>query len=71
MTWIRRQEWPWWQAGAGMAVSVVAPQHVAGNAYWQTVRPLVDWQFMGARAHQGSRCSDHESVTTPDRMEEV
>jgi hypothetical protein len=31
---------------AGMAVSVVAPQHVAANAYWQTVKPLVDWQFM-------------------------
>jgi hypothetical protein len=31
---------------AGMAVSVVAPQHVAANAYWQMVKPLVDWQFM-------------------------
>jgi hypothetical protein len=31
---------------AGMVVSVVAPEHVAGNAYWQMVKPLVDWQFM-------------------------
>ena len=31
---------------AGMAVSVVAPEHVAANDYWQTVKPLVDWQFM-------------------------
>ena len=31
---------------AGMVVSVVAPAHVAANAYWQGVRPIVDWQFM-------------------------
>jgi len=71
--WLRREEWPWWQAGlllgllnmlafytadhylavsttfsraAGMAVGVVAPAHVAANAYWQKVKPIVDWQFM-------------------------
>jgi len=71
--WLRREEWPWWQAGlllgllnmvafytadhylavsttfsraAGMAVGVVAPAHVAANAYWQKVTPIVDWQFM-------------------------
>ncbi len=31
---------------AGMAVGVVAPAHVAANAYWQKVTPIVDWQFM-------------------------
>jgi hypothetical protein len=73
MQWLRREEWPWWQAGlllgllnmvafftadhylavstafsraAGMAVGAVAPAHVAANAYWQKVRPVVDWQFM-------------------------
>ena len=73
MTWLRRQEWPWWQAGlllgllnmaafytadyylsvsttfsraAGMAVALVAPEHVAQNAYYKMVKPLVDWQFM-------------------------
>lgn len=73
MDWLRREEWPWWQAGlllgllnmvafytadhylavsttfsraAGMAVGVVAPAHVAANAYWQKVTPIVDWQFM-------------------------
>jgi len=73
MSWLRRQEWPWWQAGlllgllnmaafytadhylavsttfsraAGMAVGVVAPAHVAANAYWQMVKPIVDWQFL-------------------------
>lgn len=73
MDWLRRGEWPWWQAGlllgllnmaafftadyylsvsttfsraAGMAVGLVAPEHVAANAYWQKVKPLVDWQFM-------------------------
>lgn len=73
MSWLRRQEWPWWQAGmllgllnvfafytadyylsvsttfsraAGMVVGVVAPEHVAQNAYWQMVKPVVDWQFM-------------------------
>jgi uncharacterized membrane protein YedE/YeeE len=29
-----------------MLVSVVAPEHVAANAYWQKVKPIVDWQFM-------------------------
>lgn len=31
---------------SGMLISVVAPAHVAANAYWQKVQPLVDWQFM-------------------------
>jgi uncharacterized membrane protein YedE/YeeE len=73
MNWLRKEEWPWWQAGlllgllniavfysadyylsvsttfsrfAGMLLSVVAPDHVAANAYWQKVKPIVDWQFM-------------------------
>ncbi len=73
MTWLRREDWSWWQAGlllgllnmfafwsvghylavsttfsraAGMLVGVVAPEHVANNAYWKVVRPIVDWQFM-------------------------
>lgn len=73
MNWLRKEEWPWWQAGlmlgllniatfytsdyylsvsttfsrgAGMLVGIVAPEHVAANAYWQKVKPLVDWQFM-------------------------
>lgn len=73
MSWLRREEWPWWQAGlllgllsmfafytanyylsvsttfsraAGMIVGVVAPEHVATNAYYKVVRPVVDWQFM-------------------------
>lgn len=73
MAWLRREDWPWWQAGlllgllnmfafwsvghylavsttfsraAGMLVGVVAPEHVASNAYWKVVRPIVDWQFM-------------------------
>lgn len=73
MSWLRREEWPWWQAGlllgllnmaafytadyylsvsttfsraAGMIVGLVAPDHVAANAYWQKVKPIVDWQFM-------------------------
>ena len=73
MDWLRKQEWPWWQAGlllgllnmavfytadhylavsttfsraAGMVVEVVAPAHVAANAYWANVKPIVDWQFM-------------------------
>ena len=73
MHWLRRAEWPWWQAGlllgllnmfafytadyylsasttfsraAGMVVGVVAPAHVAANAYWQQVKPIIDWQFM-------------------------
>jgi uncharacterized membrane protein YfcA len=31
---------------AGMLVGIVAPAHVASNAYWQKVKPIVDWQFM-------------------------
>lgn len=73
MDWLRRGEWPWWQAGlllgllnmaafftadyylsvsttfsraAGMVVGLVGPEHVAANAYWQKVKPMVDWQFM-------------------------
>lgn len=73
MNWLRKEEWPWWQAGlllgllnvvtfyvsnyylsvsttfsraAGMLASIVAPEHVAANAYWQKVQPIVDWQFM-------------------------
>lgn len=73
MNWLKREEWPWWQAGlllgllnmavfytanyylsasttfsraAGMLVGVVAPDHVTANAYWQQVKPIVDWQFM-------------------------
>jgi len=29
-----------------MLVGLVAPEHVAANAYWQNVKPIVDWQFM-------------------------
>lgn len=29
-----------------MIASAVAPAHVAANAYWKQVKPLVDWQFM-------------------------
>src|SRR6266545_4406989 len=73
MNWLKKEEWPWWQAGlllgllniaafytanyylsvsttfsraAGMLVGLVAPEHVAANAYWQNVKPIVDWQFM-------------------------
>lgn len=73
MNWLRREEWPWWQAGlllgllnmavfytanyylsasttfsraAGMLMGIFAPDHVAANAYWQQVKPIVDWQFM-------------------------
>jgi uncharacterized protein len=91
MNWLRKEEWPWWQAGlllgllsmatfwtadyylststtfsraAGMLIGLVAPEHVAANAYWQKVKPVVDWQFMlvigipigaylGARLSQG------------------
>jgi hypothetical protein len=31
---------------AGMIVGVFAPEHVAANAYWKAVKPIVDWQFM-------------------------
>jgi len=31
---------------AAMLVSLVAPEHVAANAYWQKVKPIVEWQFM-------------------------
>lgn len=31
---------------AGMLVGIASPAHVAANAYWQKVRPVVDWQFM-------------------------
>jgi len=71
--WLRKAEWPWWQAGillgllnaatfyvsnyylststtfsrgAGMLVALVAPEHVAQNAYWAKTKPVVDWQFM-------------------------
>ena len=73
MSWLRRREWTWWQAGlllgllnmltfytadyylsvsttfsraAGMVVGTVAPAHVAHNAYYQIVKPILDWQFM-------------------------
>jgi len=73
MNWLRKREWPWWQAGlllgllnmvtfytanyylsvsttfsraAGAVVGLVAPEHVATNAYWKMVKPIVDWQFM-------------------------
>ena len=73
MSWLRKAEWPWWQAGlmlgllnafafytanyylststtfsraAGMIVGLVAPAHVAANAYYRMVKPIVDWQFM-------------------------
>jgi uncharacterized membrane protein YedE/YeeE len=73
MSWLRRREWTWWQAGlllgllnmltfytadyylsvsttfsraAGMVVGTVAPAHVAQNAYYQIVKPILDWQFM-------------------------
>jgi hypothetical protein len=83
MSWLREEEWPWWQAGfflgvlnraafftadyylsvsttfsraAGMVVGLVAPEHVAANAYWQKVKPVVDWQFMLCFGHP-DRCS--------------
>lgn len=31
---------------AGMLVGLVWPDHVAANAYWKNVKPIVDWQFM-------------------------
>jgi len=31
---------------AAMLVGLVAPEHVAANAYWQKVKPIIDWQFM-------------------------
>jgi Sulphur transport len=31
---------------AGMLVRLAAPEHVAANAYWQNVKPILDWQFM-------------------------
>ena len=73
MSWLRKAEWPWWQAGlmlgllnafafytanyylststtfsraAGMIEGLVAPAHVAANAYYRMVKPVVDWQFM-------------------------
>lgn len=73
INWLKKSEWPWWQAGillgllnmaafytanyylsvsttfsraAGMLVGLVAPEHVATNAYWQMTKPVVDWQFM-------------------------
>jgi len=73
MNWLRKAEWPWWQAGlllglismitfytansplgtsttfsraAGMVVGLVAPDHVAANAYYKMAKPIVDWQFM-------------------------
>jgi len=73
MNWLRKDEWPWWQAGlllgllnmaafftadhylavsttfsrgAGMLVQLIAPEHVAANAYWQKLKPIFDWQFM-------------------------
>lgn len=73
MNWLKRPDWPWWQAGAalgllnalvfytanyylsasttfsrasGMIARALAPEHVAANAYWQKVKPELDWQFM-------------------------
>jgi hypothetical protein len=31
---------------SGMLVGLVAPAHVATNAYWAQVKPIVDWQFL-------------------------
>ncbi len=31
---------------AAMLVSLVAPEHVAANAYWQKVKPIIEWRFM-------------------------
>jgi uncharacterized membrane protein YedE/YeeE len=31
---------------AGMLVSLFDAEHVAQNAYWAKVKPIVDWQFM-------------------------
>jgi uncharacterized membrane protein YedE/YeeE len=31
---------------AGMILRLVAPEHVAANAYYQAHKPIVDWQFM-------------------------
>lgn len=31
---------------AGMLVGIFSPEHVANNAYYQMVKPVVDWQFM-------------------------
>ncbi len=73
MSWLRRREWAWWEAGlalgivnmfafytadhylavsttfsraAGMVVAALAPEHVAANAYWARVKPIIDWQFL-------------------------
>jgi hypothetical protein len=39
-----------------MVVGLGAPEHVAANAYWQKVKPVVDWQFMLCFGHP-DRCS--------------
>lgn len=31
---------------SGMILNTVAPEHVAGNAYYKLHKPIVDWQFM-------------------------
>jgi hypothetical protein len=31
---------------AGMVVGLVAPDHVAQNAYYKMFKPIVDWQFL-------------------------
>jgi hypothetical protein len=31
---------------AGMALNLVAPEHVATNPYYKANKPIVDWQFM-------------------------
>lgn len=31
---------------SAMILSVFSPEHVAQNAYFQKVKPVVDWQFM-------------------------
>jgi hypothetical protein len=30
----------------GLLLQIVVPEHVAGNAYYRLVKPVVDWQFM-------------------------
>jgi len=102
MNWLRKEQWPWWQAGlllgllnvlafytanyylsvsttfsraAGMVVGLVAPGHVAANAYWKMVKPIVDWQFMlvlgiPIGAYLAARLS-RRAVTFSTRLPEV
>ena len=30
----------------GMIITLVAPEHLAANAYYQKIKPVLDWQFL-------------------------